>query len=1103
MAVGGDGYGSTGQQQGKGLKTVGLTSDEVADRVRQYGLNEIEEKKKSLFLKFLSYFWGPMPWLIEAAVIISAVVSDWKDMIFLFILLLVNGLLAFYEEFKARNAIDALKNQLSVQAKVIRDGRWVEVPARELVPDDMILLRLGDVAPADVILMDGEPMEVDQAALTGESLPVTKFEGEAVYAGSTIKRGELEARVSATGSRTFFGKAAAMVDSVEQTGHFQLILWKVAQFLMLLAFVMVLVIFFTQVFKDPDNITYETVVKTLKLCLVLLVASIPIAMQVVCTGTMAVGARALAAKNAIVARLSAIEELAGMDVLCSDKTGTLTQNKLRIDTPWILGVDDLLAGGGGLGGDDPSSSSSSSSAALLAADIDDEARSKREAEVVYFAALASQWEGSMEPIDHAITSCSKYVDLSELLQTWEREKFVPFNPNDKRTLSFVQSNKDGRRWCVSKGSPQISLGMCMSELSAREIRAVEDAINTYAGRGYRTLGVARRPLPSVDEVRRLGEKAKGKVAGAGAGAADNGAGKEEGKDEGGGGGQLAGMEGGAWEFLGLVSMFDPPRHDTKETIERAIALGVEVKMITGDHKAIGKDTARRLGMGTNILGTHIFQKVDTFGQSRGELDYTDMVEHADGFAEVFPEHKFLIVEVLQKAGHICGMTGDGVNDAPALKKADIGIAVQGCTDAARAASDIVLTSAGLSTIIDGILLSRQIFQRMKNYCVYRISCTIWILFFFAITICFYDFQIPVFVIVLISLINDGTIITIAYDNVLTSARPEKWDLPCVCGVAICLGFSGVGFSIGLFQAARSNFFQQMFTGLPALVPVQQEAMMYLQLSLAGQLTVFNARTKKFFFSRRPGTPLLVAFCVAQLLSTLIAIYPLGPLAPMIGLACRNVTGFASNHTDYCAKGGVDSATGWAYAGIVWVYCLVCFVVQDCVKQLAYLVFDFRADPNEQKAKEKNQKRINRARADTCQPRQSDEHKMSLSRELSAHNALFGDVGSLRASSSTRAFGAGLLGGMGAGRSLSEAYHTYRGFPGGGRAGALRGLAGAAGAGAAGAAGAGMGAVPMADVPEVLSAMVERLGNLEAQLRDSQRREEHLLLTLQGLKDKIA
>ncbi|MBS0311521.1 MAG: plasma-membrane proton-efflux P-type ATPase, partial [Proteobacteria bacterium] len=590
-----------------GSSPDGLSQAEAQKRLTQYGPNELEEKKANAFLKFLSYFWGPIPWMIEAAVILSAVAQHWPDFVIILVLLLANAVVGFWEEHQAGNAIAALKAKLAIKAQVKRDRQWTTPAARELVPGDVIHLRLGDIVPADARLLEGDPIEVDQSALTGESLPVTHTSGEAVFSGSIVRTGEIDALVYATGTNTYFGKTAQLVQGAQTTSHFQRAVLRIGNYLIVLAVVLVAIIITVALFRDDPILT------TLQFALVLTVAAIPVAMPTVLSVTMAVGARLLARKEAIVTRLAAIEELAGVDVLCSDKTGTLTQNKLTLGDPFS--VDGIPTD-----------------------------------RVILDAALASRAD-NQDTIDLAVLGGLKDKDA---LKAYEVLHFQPFDPVHKRTEAAVKG-PDGSAFKVTKGAPQVIL-----ELSANAdevVTAVDQAVNEFAARGFRSLGVAR---------------------------ADGD---------------------GQWQFVGVLPLFDPPREQARATIATAREMGVSVKMVTGDALAIARETASKLGLGANLLDASGFG--DTRHQETGQLAAS--IENADGFAQVFPEHKYHIVDVLQQRGHIVGMTGDGVNDAPALKKADCGIAVSGATDAARAAASIVLMTPGLSVIVDAIKESRKIF----------------------------------------------------------------------------------------------------------------------------------------------------------------------------------------------------------------------------------------------------------------------------------------------------------------------------------------------------------------------------------------------------------
>ncbi|MCB0562758.1 MAG: plasma-membrane proton-efflux P-type ATPase [Phaeodactylibacter sp.] len=776
----------------------GLSQAEAEKRLAQYGPNELEEKKTNLFLKFLSYFWGPIPWMIEAAVILSAIDRHWPDFGIILVLLLANAMVGFWEERQAGNAIAALKAKLAVKARVKRDGKWATPAARELVPGDIIRLRLGDIVPADARLLEGGPVEVDQSALTGESLPAERKSGEAVFSGSILRRGEIEALVYATGANTYFGKTAQLVQEAQTASHFQKAVLKIGNYLIVLAIVLVAVIITVALLRGDPILT------TLQFALVLTVAAIPVAMPTVLSVTMAVGARLLAQKKAIVSRLVAIEELAGVGMLCADKTGTLTQNKLTLGDPFT--VDGRSAD-----------------------------------QVILDGALASRAENN-DTIDLAVLGGLKD---SSILKDYQVIDFKPFDPVHKRTEATVKT-KDGKAFKVSKGASQVILALSANAGQVKS--AVDKAVDEFAARGFRSLGVAR---------------AEGD---------------------------------GAWQFVGVLPLFDPPREDAEETIKTAKAIGVKIKMVTGDALAIAKETAKKLGLGTNILDA------SSLGDSRKKESPAmgESIEQADGFAQVFPEHKFHIVDVLQKRGHIVGMTGDGVNDAPALKKADCGIAVSEATNAARAAASIVLTTSGLSVIIDAIKESRRIFQRMNSYAIYRIAETLRVLLFMTLSILVFNFYpLTAVMIVILALLNDGAILSIAYDNVKYKDQPEAWNMRRVLGIATVLGVIGVVSAFGLFYLGERVFH---------LDREHIQTLMYLKLSVAGHLTIFLTRTRGPFWSIRPAKILWGAVLGTQIVATLFAVY-----------------------------GVFMTPLGWGWAGFVWAYAVAWFLFNDRVKLLAYRV----------------------------------------------------------------------------------------------------------------------------------------------------------------------
>jgi H+-transporting ATPase len=772
--------------------TEGLSSSEAQKRLQQYGPNEIPEKKENPLLKFLSYFWGPIPWMIEAAIIMSAVIQHWPDFGIIFTLLMMNAVVGFWQEHKAGNAIELLKQRLALKARVLRDGKWQEKPAGELVPGDVVRLRLGDIVPADVKLIEGDYLLTDESALTGESLPVEKHLSDVAYASSIARQGEMNALVVSTGSRTYFGKTTKLVEEAKTGSHFQKAIIKIGDYLIVLAIALVMVIFLVSIFRGQD------ILEIIQFSLVLTVAAIPAALPAVLSVTLAIGAIALAKKEAIVSKLVTIEEMAGMDILCSDKTGTITKNELT------------------LGG--------TKSYAKFT-----------ENDVLLFSALASR-EEDQDPIDKAILVKAKSAQaIADKIDNFKIVSFKPFDPVSKRTEANVQ--EEGSQFKVSKGAPQVILSLAEDKASISD--QLKEDVDAFAQKGYRALGVARTENQNK------------------------------------------------WSYVGLIGLYDPPREDSADTIKTAESMGVGVKMVTGDHIAIAKEISRQVSLGTNIALPDSFLDKHSREAER-------VVEEADGFAQVFPEHKYHIVELLQDKGHIVGMTGDGVNDAPALKKADSGIAVAGAADAAKSAADIVLTKPGLSVIIDAIKQSRKIFQRMTNYGTYRIAETIRVLLFITASIVVFQFYpVTALMIVLLALLNDLPIMTIAYDNVKYSDKPERWDMRTLLGIATFLGIIGVFSTFGILYIG--NVVLQ-------LDPLVLQSFIYLKLSVAGHLTVFVARTKGPFWSVKPATPLLFAVIVTQLVATLITVY--GILLP---------------------------AMGWTLALLVWGYALLLFVITDFAK----------------------------------------------------------------------------------------------------------------------------------------------------------------------------
>ncbi len=784
----------------------GLGAREAVERLDQYGYNEIVEKKENLVLKFLGYFWGPIPWMIEAAAVLSIIVQHWTDLAIILVMLFFNALVGFWQEYQASNALEALKSQLALKARVMREGKWQGILARELVPGDVIRLRPGDIIPADVKLFDGDYLNIDESALTGESLPVDKGKEDVAYSSSIAKQGEMIALVTATGGNTFFARTAKLVESAGAVSHFQKAVLTIGDYLIYISLALAAILVLTQLFRGDSFLT------VFQFILILVVAAIPVAMPAVLSVTMALGALVLSKQKAIVSRLQSIEEIAGIDVLCSDKTGTLTQNILTLGDPVTFGD----------------------------ADVQD---------LILSATMASK-EENQDAIDEAVFGG---LQDPEIMNSYQQIAFVPFDPVGKRTEATVK-DEQGRKFKVSKGAPQVIFNMCKldSDTEARARQVVED----FASKGYRTLGVARTRDSEV------------------------------------------------WELLGILPFYDPPREDSEETVRQTEAHGVRVKMVTGDNTAIAEEISRQLGMGTHILSA---EEVFSEDDDPDHLSPATVacIERADGFAQVFPEHKYGIVKSLQSLGHLVAMTGDGVNDAPALKQAEVGVAVSGATNAAQAAASLVLTAPGLSVIIRAIEEARRIFERMNSYAIYRITETIRIMFFVVLAMIVFNFYpITTVMIILLALLNDLPIMSIAFDNTHLPEKPVRWDMRRVLTISTVLGLIGVMETFGLLLILKLLFH---------LGSDQLQSLIYLKLAVAGHLTLLVVRTKGPFLSKPyPAKVLLGAILGTQILAVFIV-----------------------------AFGFLVAPVSWPYIGFIWVYCIVWVFIEDWAKLHFYRHLELR------------------------------------------------------------------------------------------------------------------------------------------------------------------
>merc|ERR1719248_209617 len=812
----------------------GLSSEEASRLLEIHGLNQLPEKKIPKWKIFVNLLIAPMPLMIFFAAFIEWSIGNYPDMGILLFINFANAGIGFYETTKAADAVEALKKSLKPKATVKRDGKWQIIDGTTVVPGDMVLLASGSAMPADcrVNTRDSErakqpdlavaQIDVDQAALTGESLPVTLYEGDKTLMGSTVVRGETEGTVEFTGSNTFFGKTAALLANTEELSNVQLLLITIVRNLTILSIVMCLIVLYYVW-------TIVPFMEALSFVVVLMVASIPMAMEIVTTTTLALGSKELTKHGAIVTRLAAIEDMAGMAILCSDKTGTLTLNEMHIQEHT------------------PVYSPGETQYSLLR-----------------LAAMAAKWhEPARDALDKLVLGSETNpngVDLKSM-ECMEQLDYLPFDPVIKRTEGTVKDKSKkingGATFKTSKGAPQVLLKLVEQAggCDATTKKAIEKDVTELGKRGIRAIAVAK-----TDEE-------------------------------------------GVWRMMGLLTFLDPPRPDTKETVRLSKENGVAVKMITGDHLLIALETSRVLDMGGIIQSAEGLPLLDAETKAKPDnlgRDYGDKFLAADGFAQTYPEHKYLIVEGLRELGYRVGMTGDGVNDSPALKRADVGIAVFGATDAAKAAADIVLTTPGLSTIVEGILISRRIWCRVRSFLTYRIAATLQLLCFFFIAVFAYRpneympknwqkdpefmdtqewppfFHMPVLMLMLITLLNDGTLITIGYDLAVAPRTPPKWNMPFLFSMAFVQSFVAMISSVNLLHILLHSWDEgsMMRTlGLGGISYGKITSSIYLKVSVSDFLTLFSARAGgDWFFMVKPAPVLLYGAMFALTCSTCFAMF---------------------------------------------------------------------------------------------------------------------------------------------------------------------------------------------------------------------------------------
>ena len=731
--------------------TVGLSQESAAAKLAKYGPNEVPERKVSSLLRLAHKFWGFTAWMLELVMVFSLVLGRYFDFYIIGALIIVNALIGFAQEERASKAVDALRKKLQVFARVLRSGTWRSIAASELVPGDVVRVRAGDFVPADLRLIGKAELSVDQSVLTGESMAVEKHEGDLLYSGSIVKRGESNGIVVATGTKTYFGKTAELLQSAKIKLHMEEVVSRVISWLLVMVVSLVGLLLFVSFVKGINLLDAVT------LSLVLIVFAVPVALPAMFTVSMAVGSQELVKKGVLVTRLSASEDAASMDTLCADKTGTITMNKLSVKT---------LAATNGF----------------------------EEDELLLFGALASQ-EANQDPIDVAFISAAKERRLLNH-KSYNQKQFVPFDPQTRRTEAIIsiQSVRNGQEFRVMKGAVEVIARDCGEDLVGN--LDIVSKMNEFAKKGYRTLAVAST------------------------------------------------AHDGILKFSGLVGLYDNPRKDSRKLIEELEQLGVSVKMLTGDALPIATEIAREVGIQNSVVRAPELMKFEEKTDSlkgAGEI-----AEESGGFAEIYPEDKYTIVKALQAREHIVGMTGDGVNDAPALRQAEVGIAVSNATDVAKGAASVVLTDEGLSNIVDLVKTGRVIYQRIVTWILNKVVKTFEVAVFVALAFLLTGYYVVSSLdIILLLFLIDFVTISLSTDSVTWSKKPNKWNVSALVKVGVFMGIVTVAELFGLLYLGIS------YLGLSSDVGLLQ-TFVFTSLLYLGLFTVLTVREREHFWDSRPS-----------------------------------------------------------------------------------------------------------------------------------------------------------------------------------------------------------------------------------------------------------